>query len=236
MTQLRSLLFLIWFFGLTGVMAILGLPILPLGPRAMGAYANLWIRAMLFGARIICGLNYRVEGLEQVPAGGVIIAAKHQSAFETLILPFIFPRACFVLKKELLAIPIFGWYLKATQQIAVDRTAGASAMKQMIAQAKAAAAQGRKIIIFPEGTRTAPGESRAYHPGVAALYKQLEIPVVPVALNSGLFWKRNAFLKEPGTVVLRLLPAIAPGQDPRSFLSDLKEKIESESQKLLDRS
>ena len=236
MTQLRSLLFLIWFFGLTGVMAILGLPILPLGPRAMGAYANLWIRAMLFGARIICGLNYRVEGLEQVPAGGVIIAAKHQSAFETLILPFIFPRACFVLKKELLAIPIFGWYLKATQQIAIDRTAGASAMKQMIAQAKAAAAQGRKIIIFPEGTRTAPGESRAYHPGVAALYKQLEIPVVPVALNSGLFWKRNAFLKEPGTVVLRLLPAIAPGQDPRSFLSDLKEKIESESQKLLDRS
>ena len=236
MTQLRSLVFLIWFFGLTGVMAILGLPILPLGPRAMGAYANLWIRAMLFGARIICGLNYRVEGLEQVPAGGVIIAAKHQSAFETLILPFIFPRACFVLKKELLAIPVFGWYLKATQQIAVDRTAGASAMKQMIAQAKAAAAQGRKIIIFPEGTRTAPGESRAYHPGVAALYKQLEIPVVPVALNSGLFWKRNAFLKEPGTAVLRLLPAIAPGQDPRSFLSDLKEKIESESQKLLDRS
>ena len=235
MTRFRSALFLIWFFGLTAVMAIAGLLVFALGKGAVAAYGRAWAGVMLFGARLICGLGYTTQGLEDTPKGAALIAAKHQSAFETLILPYLFPGACFILKKELMAIPIFGWHLKATGQIAVDRAGGAKALKDMVTQAKQAAAEGRKIIIFPEGTRTAPGESRAYHPGVAALYGALDIPVVPVALNSGLYWKRKAFLKLPGRAVLSFLPPIPAGLERRAFLAKLKDEIERKSAELLER-
>jgi 1-acyl-sn-glycerol-3-phosphate acyltransferase len=133
----------------------------------------------------------------------------------------------FVLKRELLSIPLFGWYLRKVGMIAVDRAAGASALRNMARQASEAFAEGRSILIFPEGTRVPPGESRPYHPGVAALYTQLKVPVVPVALNSGLFWGRRSFVKRPGTVTVQFLPPIPPGLDRKAFMRELESRIEA---------
>jgi 1-acyl-sn-glycerol-3-phosphate acyltransferase len=137
-----------------------------------------------------------------------------------------------VLKRELLHIPMFGWYMRKVGMIAVDRSRGASALKQMVREAQATFAAGRSIAIFPEGTRTAPGEHKPYQPGVAALYTQLGVPVVPIALNSGLFWGRKAFLKKPGTITLQILPAIPPGLDRKTFMKRLESSIEDASKAL----
>jgi 1-acyl-sn-glycerol-3-phosphate acyltransferase len=137
-----------------------------------------------------------------------------------------------VLKKELLNIPVYGWYTRKTQMIAVDRTGGAKALKDMVAAAQRAAGQGRPIFIFPEGTRTAPGTEADYQPGVAALYKRLDLPVVPVALNSGLFWPRRSFLRKPGTIVVEFLPPIAAGMDRKAFMNVLRERIETATRRL----
>ena len=134
-----------------------------------------------------------------------------------------------MLKKELLSIPLFGWFLKRAGMIAVDRKGGASALRSMARQATETLESGRSILIFPEGTRVAPGQTRPYQPGVAALYTQQKVPVVPVALNSGLFWGRRAFFKKPGTIVVQILPPIPPGLDRKAFMRDLESRIEPAS-------
>ena len=166
----------------------------------------------------------------------VIIASKHQSAWDTIVYFVLFDDPAYVLKRELLAIPIIGWYLRRTGMIAIDRKGGAGALRRMVAEARAAADAKRPIVIFPEGTRTAPGAKRAYHPGVAALYGKLGLPVVPVALNSGLFWPRRGFVKRPGRIVLEFLPPIAPGMELEVFATALNEAIETASTELLGHS
>jgi 1-acyl-sn-glycerol-3-phosphate acyltransferase len=138
----------------------------------------------------------------------------------------------FILKKELLAIPFFGWYARRAGMIGVDRKGGAAALKRMMADARAARDAGRPLVIFPEGTRTAPGAAARYQTGIAALYQMLNVPVVPVALNSGLFWARRAFVKQPGTITLEMLPPIAPGLPRDPFMRRLQDEIEGASKRL----
>jgi len=173
-----------------------------------------------------------VIGLENLPAGPVIIACKHQSTWETLAFTLLFANIAIVLKRELLFIPIVGWAMARAGNIAVARGDGASALRGLVKHAKAAIADGRSVVIFPEGTRVAPGDRRPYQVGTAALYRQLGVPVVPMALNSGLFWGRRQWVKRPGVITLEILPPIAPGLSREAFMDTLREQIEGATDRL----
>ncbi len=233
MTRLRSLLFNAVFLLWSVVMHLATLPLL-FGPgRAIYLMGWIWVRGSLLLLGAICGLRYRVEGWENLPDQPVIIAAKHQSIWETIAFCHVFRRPVFVLKQELLRIPFYGWYLNRTGMIAIDRDGGARALRRMIAEARERLDDGKHIVIFPEGTRTEPGQRRPYHPGVAALYKQLDVPVLPVALNSGLYWPARSFRQRPGVITVRLLPPLPPGLDRREFIARLEQAIEDASRALL---
>src|SRR5471030_2705740 len=229
----RSLLFNVgWYAGST-VIALAGAPILLLPRRAVVAWARVWIAFVLWWLRLTCGLCHRVTGLENLPKGPVIIAAKHQSSWETLAFTLLFDDIAIVLKRELLFIPVVGWAMARAGNIAVARGEGASALRGLLRQAKATIAAGRSIAIFPEGTRVAPGDQKPYQAGAAALYRQLGLPVVPVALNSGLFWGRLKFVKRPGVITLEILPPIAPGLGRETFMATLRERIETATARLV---
>jgi 1-acyl-sn-glycerol-3-phosphate acyltransferase len=232
MTTLRSLLFNLLFGLWTAFIFIVSLPTLVLPLSAAWWMGGLWVRGALLLLRATVGLGHRVRGGEHRVAGPAIYAAKHQSAWDTLVFPLLLDKPAYVLKQELIRVPLFGSYLRQCGMIPVDRQGGGSALKQMLKAARAAVAQGRSILIYPEGTRTPPGERRAYHPGVAALYGDLGIPVVPVALNSGLFWGRRAFHKRPGTITIEFLPPIAPGLPRRDFMQELQNRMEGASERL----
>jgi len=185
--RLRSLLFYLAFYGWTLLLGVLALPALLYSPLAQRV-PGLWVAVSLWLLRVICGLTVELRGLEAVPPGPAIYAAKHQSALDTLVLWQALGCPVFILKRELLRIPVFGWYLWRTGPIAIDRSARAQALKAIAEQGRVCVAQGRPIIIFPEGTRTRPGEQKPYKiGGISTLYEQLDLPVVPVALNTGLF-------------------------------------------------
>jgi 1-acyl-sn-glycerol-3-phosphate acyltransferase len=231
---LGSLLFNTGFYVLSAVMAVSGAPVLLMSRRANAAYARLWIRATLWLLRASCGLTHRVRGREHMPSGPCIIAAKHQSTWETLAFNLVFPDEAFVLKRELFHIPIVGWMMRRAGNIGIDRAAGPTALRSILRDSRAALSEGRSIIIFPEGTRTAIGAATPYQPGVAALYSQLKVPVVPVALNSGLFWARRTFIKKPGCIDVEIQPPIAPGLPRDRFMAALRERIEAASCRLAD--
>jgi len=232
MTTARSLLFNILFALWTALIFLLSLPTLVLPRSAAWWMGGLWVRGALLLLRVTVGLTHRVRGVEHRIAGPAIYAAKHQSAWDTLVFPLLLDKPAYVLKQELIRVPLFGSYLKQCGMIPVDREGGGSALKQLLRAGRAAVAQGHSILIYPEGTRTPPGERRPYHPGVAALYGDLGVPVVPVALNSGLFWGRRAFHKKPGTITIEFLPPIAPGLPRREFMRELQERMEGASQRL----
>jgi 1-acyl-sn-glycerol-3-phosphate acyltransferase len=173
-----------------------------------------------------------LERLVRNESSVVSPASYHQSAWDTFAFLTFLDDGAYVIKKELTRIPIYGWLIIKAAMIPVDRTGGARALRNMVCTARARLAAGRHIVIFPEGTRTAPGTHRAYHPGVAALYSQLAVPVVPVALNSGLFWPRRAFLKRPGHIVVEILPPIPPGLPRGDFMRRLESSIEGTSARL----
>jgi 1-acyl-sn-glycerol-3-phosphate acyltransferase len=227
MQILRSIVFNVLYALWSTAMHIVCLPLL-LGPRAWiyGA-AGLWIDVTLWLLKHVVGLDHRVVGAENLPKGSVILAAKHQSAWETLFLSRYLGYPAFVLKRELLSIPLFGWYLRKVGMIAIDRKAGASALRDMTRQSTTVFAEGRSLLIFPEGTRVAPGQQRPYQPGIAGLYGLLKVPVVPIALNSGLFWGRKSFVKKPGTITVAFLPPIQPGLDRKTLMRDLENRIET---------
>jgi len=235
MTTLRSLLFNILFGAWTAVMFVAGLPTLVLARGATWAMGRLWIRGGVLLLRLTVGLDHRVLGGEQRIAGPAIYAVKHQSAWDTLIFPLLLDRPAYVLKQELVRVPFFGWYMLRLGMIPVDRQGRGAALKQMVRAARGVVATQRPILIFPEGTRVPPGEQRPYQPGIAALYGDLDLPVVPVALNSGLFWGRRSFHKRPGTITLEFLPAIAPGLERRAFMEALKQRLETASGRLVQR-
>jgi len=227
MNRVRALLFNIVFFGLTAGLGVVGLPLL-LCPRPLVmAFGRLWARAVLAALKGIVGLSGEVRGLENIPLGGCVIAMKHQSAWDTLILPVVLDDPAVVLKRELLWVPFYGWYASRAGSIAIDRQGGGAALRRMVAEAKAAAAQGRPVVIFPEGTRTLPGQKLTYQPGVAALYQALGLPLVPAAVNSGLFWGRRSFMKRPGSITLSFLEPIPPGLPRRRLMPELEHRIET---------
>jgi len=227
MTILRSLLFNICYVIWTFLLGLLYLPLLAGPRRPIQIGCKVWLAGLRGMAAAIAGVHCRVEGRENLPTGPAIIAAKHQSAYDTFLFHGLLDDPVYILKRELFRIPLVGWYMKAAGMIGIDRSAGAQALRAMVKGCEDALAEGRQIVIFPEGTRVAPGQSRPYHPGVAAIYARFpDVPVVPVALNSGLLWGRKAFRKDPGTVTLRILPPMDSGLDRRHFLDALRTRIE----------
>jgi 1-acyl-sn-glycerol-3-phosphate acyltransferase len=229
----RALAFNFAFFAWTAIIGTIGLPFLAAPRAAAMRFGQFWARSVLVLLRVIVGLDNQVRGLDRIPHGGCIIAMKHQSAWDTLILPAVLNDPAVVLKRELLLLPFYGWYAARAGSIAIDRKAGASALRRMVAAARPIAAQGRPIVIFPEGTRVAPGARLPYQPGVAALYQALSVPLVPAAVNSGLFWGRRRFIKRPGRIILEFLEPIPPGRPRRLLMAELEQRIETATAALL---
>lgn len=194
---------------------------------------RIWSRGIVVLLRSICGLRLEIRGEEYLPKGAAIVAAKHQSAFETMIFHLITDDPAIILKKELLSIPVYGWYCRKTKMIAVDRKGHAAALKSMLAQAQQAMDDQRPIIIFPEGTRSPLDEDLPFQPGIAAIYTKLQQPVIPVALNTGLFWPRRSFFCRPGVMVIEFLPPIEAGMDRKAFMKELKSRIETKTEALV---
>jgi 1-acyl-sn-glycerol-3-phosphate acyltransferase len=229
----RALVFNLAFWLWTAVMVVAVLPLL-LGPRrAMVAAGRLWQRGTQRLLSALAGLSYEVRGRERIPAAPAVFAFKHQSAWETLVLHLVLKDPAITLKRELTQIPLFGWYLTHAGMIRIDRTGGGRALRSLVEDSRAALARGSEIVIFPEGTRAPVGGRNPYHPGVAALYLQLHCPVVPVALNSGVFWPRRSFVKRPGRIALEFLPPIEPGLDRGRFMAELEQRLESATERLI---
>lgn len=233
LNTVRSIAFYVLVAVWTLVLGIGYLAYFALPRRLLQNCGALYCRGLLLILRLTVGLTHEVRGRENLPPPPYILACKHQSAWETLALPALIDRPAIVLKRSLYKLPVFGWYLRAAGMIGIERKAGAKALRKMIAEGKAAVANRRPILIFPEGTRMPPGQSRPFHSGVTALYDSLHIPVVPVALNSGLYWPRDTLTKRPGRIVLQILPAL-PADLPRSDLTDrLHTAINTQSDRLL---
>ena len=233
MSLARSVLFAIALIIVTPPYALIALASAPL-PRMMRyRIISGWSRLIVWLSRVILGIDWRVEGRENLPSRPAVILAKHQSAWETLAFQHIFPPQVHVLKRELLWIPFFGWGLALMSPIAIDRSRGVAALRSIARRGQKRLEQGFWVVVFPEGTRVAPGESRDYQPGGAWLAAASGAPVVPVAHNAGLYWPRNAFLKRPGTVTIRIGPSIDSTKcDPLTINAMAKEWIE-EQQKAL---
>ena len=231
--MLPSLLFTLVFYVNTAVFLLFGSPLL-LGPRTwamQGLKAH--ARASLWWLKVICGARIEVRGREHLPPGACLVASKHQSAWDTFALVPLFRDPAIVMKAELGWIPFYGWFSHKFEHVFVKRERGPSALKALIRDAKARAVAGREIIIFPEGTRRAPGAPPDYKPGVVALYENLGLPCVPVALNSGLFWPRRKLMRYPGTIVVEFLPPIPPGLSREAFHQRLQDAIETATRRLI---
>lgn len=229
---LRSALFFLWFGTISVLLSLLYVPLLLLPASAMRQAALLWCYATFFGLRAIAGLRFEVRG--QFPTGPVLAAAKHMSMWDTIALYVLLGKPAIVFKRELGRIPFYGWYVRKTGMIAIDRNGKANALRRMAAEAKKAFAQARCVLIFPEGTRKKPHAPPDYKPGVAGLYAQIGVACAPIALNSGLFWTGpGGFLKKPGTIVVEFLPLIPPGLKRADFMSRLETAIETATDALL---
>lgn len=212
MTLLRSALFNLFFFAATfAITLVLATPVRFAAPHRALDVARLWARVMVWGARVICGIRLHVSGLEHVGSGPALIASRHQSAFDTFVWLTLVPRCCYVLKHELLRIPLFGPLMPLTGMIAVDRGGGASALRGLVREGERAKREERQIVIFPEGTRAEIGAMLPLQPGIAALASHIRLPVIPVVTDSGRCWGRRAFHKRPGTIHIRVLEPIATG-------------------------
>jgi 1-acyl-sn-glycerol-3-phosphate acyltransferase len=209
MAAVRSFLFALIFYGGTVPFVLLSFPISLLGTKAVRWWAHLWARFHRLCARYLLGVRTRVEGTP--PQGACLVACKHQSMFETLEMILMLDEPATVLKRELADIPLFGWVTRRYGVIPIDRKGGATALRRMMRAAEVAIAEGRPIVIFPEGTRVAPGETPPLQAGFAGLYRALKLPVVPVALDSGRLWPRGRFVKRPGIVTMRFQDEIERG-------------------------
>ena len=229
----RSLLFNVLFYVTTTIFVVIGSPLL-FGPRRWAMWAlAIHSRFELWLLKVIVGATLEVRGQEKLPRSGCLVACKHQSAWETFALIPLFRDPALLMKRELFWIPFHGWFSHKFEMIPVDRDKGPAALRRMLREAKAQIADGREIIIFPEGTRRAPGAPPDYKTGVILLYDALGVPCVPVALNSGLFWPRRSLTRRPGTIVVEFLDPIPPGLPKAEFLERLTEAIETASNRLL---
>ena len=215
---------------------IVALPVLALPHRVHLIFIRSYSRTSLWLLRTICGTKVEWRGAEKIPPGACIVACKHQSLWETFALYAILADPAYILKRELMWIPLFGWHMRKAGLIPIDRSAGLSALSRMTARAKKELARSRQVIIFPEGTRRPIGAEASYKPGIAHLYARAGVVCVPLALNSGMFWPRRSLLRYPGTVLVEALDPIAPGLDPRSFLARLQDVLEEATARLVQES
>lgn len=238
MLVFRSVLYNIYFYILVALMVVIWLPLLVLGPRETTLLGfRLLARGELWGLAKICGTKFELRGEENLPGDRpVIVASKHQSLWDIVAFYTMVKDPVLISKQEVNWIPILGSYSRKIGTITVDRGAAAKALRNMVDDAREAIALKRSVVIFPEGTRKAPGAQPDYKPGIAALYTRLDSPCVPVALNSGVFWPRRKFLRMPGTIVVEFLPPIEPGLPRKEFMTVLQTSIEEASGRLLDES
>lgn len=228
MILIRSLLFQLYFFGSVVIAATLVVLSAPFPGAGGFAVTRAWGRSMLVAGKVLCGLDYVIEGEENLPATPSVVMIKHSSVFEAYAQTTIFPNQAWVLKRELFWIPIFGWGLAVMKPIAINRKAGRSAVMQVIQQGKARLAEGMWVTVFPEGTRVAPGETKKYGVSGAALAREAGVPIVPVAHNAGDFWPRRSVIKRPGLIRICIGPPIDPStQSPKETNLLVQEWIES---------
>ncbi len=233
LTLVRSIAFNVLFYVNTIFWLIVALPTYLMPYWAIVEVAKAWGRVNLALLRWVVGIRIEVRGAEKIPKGGLIVAAKHQSAWETFALLPLFENPLFIVKRELQWIPIFGWFMTKGRMVPVNRGAGAQALRDMTARARTEIGCGRQLIIFPEGTRRPAGAEPRYKYGVAHLYAEAGVPCLPIALNSGLFWPRRTILRHPGTVLVEVLDPIPSGLDKEVFFERLKDVIEMATARLI---
>ncbi len=229
----RSLAFNALFYASLIIHIIVALPVLAMPHRVHLRFIRSYARTSLWLLRVVCGTTVEWRGLEKIPQGACIVACKHQSAWETFALYAVLDDPTYILKRELMWIPLFGWHMRKAGLIPIDRGAGLAALSRMTTQAKKELERSRQVVIFPEGTRRLPSAEPSYRPGVAHLYARAGVPCVPVALNSGLFWPRRSLMRFPGTVLVEALDPIAPGLDMRTFLNRLQNVLEESTAHLI---
>jgi 1-acyl-sn-glycerol-3-phosphate acyltransferase len=234
----RSLLFNALFYANLTVHMIVALPTFGLPYPCLRVFIRSYSRTSLWLLRAICGTKAEWRGVEKIPRGPCIVACKHQSLWETFSLYAVLDDPVYVLKRELMWLPLFGWYMRKAGLIPIDRSAGMAALARMTARARQAltGVRPRQLVIFPEGTRRPPGAEAAYKPGIVYLYSKTGVPCVPLALNSGLFWPRRSLRRLPGTIVAEILEPIPPGLDGDTFFKRLQDAIESASARLIEES
>lgn len=233
MIWLRSLIFNALFMTITALAAIIAMFLLPFHSRVMRFFIRYWARLIIWVLRLVCGIRVEVTGLEHIAPGAAIIASKHQSAFDTFVWPALLDHPSYVLKRELLNLPFWGRAARHTGAVAVDRDGGGAALRALVRDGKRVLDEGRPLVIFPEGTRSAPGEMVPYQPGVAALVIGSGAPCYPVATNSGRHWGRRAFHKTPGVIAISILPPLPAGLARKPLMAALEAQIESETARLL---
>lgn len=226
--MLFATLFYLW-----SVLVSVGATPLLFGPASgMLAMFRFYSRGIIVILRI-CGIRVEVRGREHIPQGAALVAPKHQCMFDVFAQFSVLPSTAFVMKQELKWVPWFGWYAVRVGNIVLDRSAHSAALKKLVREAKALFANGRQVVIFPEGTRTAPGAPPDYKPGIAALYREIDVPVHPVATNSGMHWPAKGLRMRPGTIVFEYLEPIPPGLKRAEFMRILQERTETASKRLL---
>ncbi len=233
MIYLRSLAFALTFYAWSGACSILLSPLL-LGPRRWTMWSmRFWAKGFIAMLGPVCGIRLEIRGRENFPTGAALVAGKHQCMLDALGALAFYPDACFVTKKELFAIPFFGWFASRAGMIAIDRGGHSKALRKMMTDAREQMAEARQLVIFPEGHRMAPGETGDYQPGVAALYRELGLPCTPVATNSGVHWPAHGFIRRPGVIVYEFLEPIPAGLHRAAFMRTLHDRIETASKALL---
>lgn len=234
MIFLRSLIFNVLFYLVLVLLCIVALPALLLPRGALMAIEAAWANTSLFLMRVICNIRIEFRGVEKIPAGPLVVASKHQSFWETFALVRFFEHPLFILKRELMMIPVFGWYLKKVGMISVERGGGPRSLIKTLKRAAAEVKLGRQLVIFPEGTRTAPGAEPSYKAGVAQIYAESGVACLPIALNSGLFWPRRTFMRYPGTLVVEFLDPLPPGLPKDEFLTRVQTAIEGATGRIVE--
>jgi len=229
----RSLIFIALFY-LWSILTVLAiLPMLLAPGQWMLPVVRFWARVTMTLVRVVCGVRVEFRGLEHLPTGASLIAAKHQCMFDTIAPVTLFTNPAYVMRDSLLKIPFYGWYAVKSGMIPINRDGRAGALRAMLSLARTRARENRQIVIFPEGTRTAPGTTGEYKPGVAALYRVLGLPCTPMATNSGVHWPAHGFLRRPGLVVYEFLKPLPPGLEREEFMRLLEERLEGASRALL---
>ncbi len=232
--MIRSVLFVIWIYLSMVLLAFACLPFIIFSRRVAVWAVRSWIKNTRLALRLICGIKTEIRGIEHLPEGAIIWASKHQSMYDAFVPWLVLDHPAIIIKKELLWYPVFGWYAWRTDMIAIDRAGGARTLRNMIEASRKRMAEGRQLLIFPEGTRQLPGADPKYRPGVFGMYDELEVPVVPVATNIGLCWPRRGVRRRAGTVVIEILPPIETGMAKAPFMAKLETTIEPACERLLD--